>query len=292
MSNIDDRPVGIKSSTSIPEFVQGEQNIANSINDILENRLVHKLWSVRSKAFDELLQIIQSQNPSPILQETNKWPKYLADPNPAVLEKVILALQAYISHRKQYSPDEIRELIVPIIEKGITSSKNTVKMISINCILEISDASKEFNEILDCCTILTSKTIKIQIASAQCLTALIAKFGTKEINIKPLLHTFEILANSPNPTVRQEVLLFYKAIYKWMGNSILPLISNLKPVQQDELIKMFSLDEAVKLENNSKEAHQNIAEHDHSNEIDVATSLDIDISEFQNPSDCLPKFNQ
>ena len=56
----------------------------------------------------------------------------------------------------------------------------------------------------------------------------IGNYGVKKVKVKPFLSVAETLSSSSNPQMRGEVMNFYKESYKWLGEALKPLITNLK----------------------------------------------------------------
>lgn len=49
------------------------------------------------------------------------------------------------------------------------------------------------------------------------VTAWLAAYGTKKVNLKPLLPIMENFAASTVPAIKQEALNFYRECYRWYG---------------------------------------------------------------------------
>ena len=66
----------------------------------LDERLVSKAWMVRKTAFEELTATISKfgYNTSNSMMQTHasKWAKYLTEPNPGAMEKVLECFHTYI----------------------------------------------------------------------------------------------------------------------------------------------------------------------------------------------------
>jgi hypothetical protein len=56
----------------------------------------------------------------------------------------------------------------------------------------------------------------------------VGNFGVKKVKVKPFLSIAETSAGSSNPQLRGETMNFYKECYKWLGEALKPLITNLK----------------------------------------------------------------
>lgn len=95
---VDELPVG-KGAGDNPFGAENEQPptaapAGNADDDKpLPDRLVSKAWAVRKTAFEELNVIINKfdkGSANEVMNEhASKWPKYLVEPNPGALEKVL-----------------------------------------------------------------------------------------------------------------------------------------------------------------------------------------------------------
>jgi hypothetical protein len=56
-------------------------------------------------------------------------------------------------------------------------------------------------------------------------------FGPKVINIKPLIKKMPVLLEDRDKGVREEGKMMVVEIYRWIGDSLKPQLSSLKPVQ-------------------------------------------------------------
>ena len=103
---VDDLPVGGGGGAN-PFGAENEQPPAmaaapkNDDDDKpLDERLISKAWATRKKAFEDLQAIIGKFDPgtnNEIMNEhASKWPKYLVEPNPGAMEKVLECFQTYI----------------------------------------------------------------------------------------------------------------------------------------------------------------------------------------------------
>lgn len=102
---VDELPVG-KGAGGNPFGAENEQPpsaqpAANADDDKpLQDRLVSKTWAVRKTAFEELNGTItkfDKATANDVMNEhSSKWPKYLLEPNPGALEKVLECFGTFI----------------------------------------------------------------------------------------------------------------------------------------------------------------------------------------------------
>ena len=101
---VDDMPVGGGGGANpfSSENEQAPTQAAGNADDDkpLDQRLVSKAWAVRNTAFEELVAIIGKFEPgtnNEVMNEhASKWAKYLAEPNPGALEKVLECFSVFI----------------------------------------------------------------------------------------------------------------------------------------------------------------------------------------------------
>ena len=92
---MDDQPVGGGSGPGPKEFADdGPAAKANPDADKpLDQRLISKTWSIRKEAFEELMgqmkKLSENSSKGLMAEHASNWAKYLAEPNPGALEKVL-----------------------------------------------------------------------------------------------------------------------------------------------------------------------------------------------------------
>ena len=190
----------------------------------LEERLVSKAWASRKSAFEELqgtiIKFLPKTNNELMHEHSDKWPKYLVDPNPGALEKVIECFQTYIDKCDPPILANIQDKIyMPMLDKCMGAAKPTIKAKSLDSMLLLFEVSENFGEdTLDAFqAILKSNKPKIALTAMTLLAALMKAFGLKKFN--PARFGPQILAgaNSSAPAMRNEAMNCYKAIFLWLG---------------------------------------------------------------------------
>ena len=106
---------------------------------------------MRKTAFEELLATIgkfeAGTNNSLMNEHASKWAKYLAEPNPGALEKVLECFQVYIDKCDPPLLASIQNSIyAPIMDKCLGAAKPSLKTKSMECMLLYFEVSENFGD--------------------------------------------------------------------------------------------------------------------------------------------------
>ena len=106
---------------------------------------------MRKTAFEELQATIgkfeAGTNNSLMNEHASKWAKYLAEPNPGALEKVLDCFQVYIDKCDPPLLASIQNSIyAPIMDKCLGAAKPTLKTKSMECMLLYFEVSENFGD--------------------------------------------------------------------------------------------------------------------------------------------------
>ena len=118
-------------------------------------------------------------------EHSDKWPKYLLEPNPGAMEKVIECFSTYIDKCSPAILSSIQDKIyMPVIDKCMGAAKATIKTKSLECMLLLFEVSENFSEdTLDAFqAILKSTKPKIALTAMTLLAALMKAYGLKKFN--------------------------------------------------------------------------------------------------------------
>ena len=77
----------------------------------------------------------------------------------------------------------------------------------------------------------TNKQPKIVTACCRLIREALRDFGSKVIQLKPVVRSFGKLLEHSDKNVREEAKLLAVELYRWIGNALKPSLSNIKPVQ-------------------------------------------------------------
>ena len=117
----------------------------------LDERLVSKAWATRKAAFEELQGIISKfdsgTNNEVMNEHSKKWAKYLVEPNPGAMEKVLECFQTYIDKCDPALLATFQNAIYPpVMDKCLGAAKPTLKAKAMECMLLFFEVSESFGE--------------------------------------------------------------------------------------------------------------------------------------------------
>ena len=212
----------------------------------LQDRLKHKNWRIRSEAYLELANQIETQESSTVLSSLLLDPlsKYIGDPNPMAQESALVLIETILNTEgkiKIVGP-KIGDMVTALIDKCVGSSRLNIHEKGLDLLLELSDSElgpNVIDSIVENSGHPTSH--RIVIASMKTLCAVIRRCGADDLNIDKMFAAVEKQAiNSTNSNVRTESLQVYKEVYPYLKDEIYRYMTNLKPIQQEELKQEFS----------------------------------------------------
>ena len=154
---VDDMPVGGGAGRNpydagdMDELSPWQTLIGADYDKPLDKRLVSKAWVTRKTAFEELQGIISKFEPSTNNQVMNehaaKWAKYLAEPNPGAMEKVLECFKTYIDKCDSSILASFQNSIYPpMLDKFLCAAKPTLKTKAMECMLLFFEVSENFEE--------------------------------------------------------------------------------------------------------------------------------------------------
>lgn len=245
-----ERPLGGKGNYGIPPEATPNYEPGNSEDTpeeageeesgTIEKRLESKMWKTRDKAVDELFGLIQVD--SSVLRTYSSFVlKIVGDPHPAVQEKGFELFKAYFSQWPEFILSETENFTKGLIEKGITSAKPTIRQASTDILLDLFENQPINTQpyIQGVISTLDNKLPKIQTAGVSYSISLLNTFGARVVPFNTFLPYIEKFAAGSNAGLRTEALNYFKELYKWVREIVLPSLQGLKKPQQVELQKAF-----------------------------------------------------
>ncbi|TIC50770.1 ARM repeat-containing protein [Wallemia mellicola] len=213
----------------------------------LNERVKHSSWKARLSAYTELIDHFKksASDDDPIfkpwLSDVELLRKFVTDTNAAAQDKGIEALIELLKQSGQNAASLSSELSKPTIEKGFNASRPATKLKAIELSLSFVEVEGTADTVIS--SIIESLAAKQPKLVATCVTALkelVSQFGFKPIsNTKPLLKSLTKIFGHSDKTVRSEGTLLTQSIYTYLGQSLFPLLEELKPVQVKELKEGF-----------------------------------------------------
>jgi cytoskeleton-associated protein 5 len=202
----------------------------------LEDRLDSKVWKTRAQAYEELADMITSGT------EIERWAgmiaKWVGDAHPGAQESALqLAVRVVREKPSVMQGETAIETAKTAVEKGLASTKASIKAAASELIIGIFEALEDGWEpfTLAISALLEQKNVKVQSAGLSAFTLLLSSFGPSDLPLKQWLPAVERLCSSPNPTVRSDSLRFLREAFRWLSDSLPPLLPHLKKDQLEEL---------------------------------------------------------
>ncbi|XP_014295332.1 protein mini spindles isoform X1 [Microplitis demolitor] len=269
----------------------------------VEDRCVHKSWKARVHGYDECTKkfgcIDDEKSP-----EWNKFlgliKKFVVDSNVAAQEKGLEAALTFIENAA-CAGKTVGEVMSGIVNKCIAAPKAKTKDLAVQITLMYIEIEKHETVQEELLKGTEAKNPKIVAGCINTLTLSLREYGSKVINIKPLIKKMPGFLEDRDKIVREEGKLMVIEIYRWIGAPIKQQLNTLKPVQMSELeVEFAKLDGAKphptrylrsqKPKNvvaESAAAEGDDADDDEENEEEAAD--DIDPYELIDPVDILSK---
>jgi len=235
--SLDDIPIPGKGSYDLDDDLLAEE-IPEEDSGPLESRLESKVWKARAQAYEELAELMVSGKEP----ECSRWggmiSKWVGDAHPGAQESALhLALQLVAAQPRLMQGDTALETAKTAVEKGLVSTKASIKAASSELIISLFEALEEGWEAftVGIAALVEGKNVKVQSAALQAFTLLLSAFGPADLPLKQWLPVVERLSVSANPTVRSDALRFLREAFRWLNDSLPPLLPHLKKDQLEEL---------------------------------------------------------
>ncbi|XP_058791056.1 protein mini spindles isoform X2 [Phymastichus coffea] len=208
----------------------------------VEDRCLHKLWKARLHGYEECTKTFRciDDEKSP---EWNKFlglvKKFVIDSNAAAQERGLEAVLAFVENAA-VAGKTANDVVSGIVTKCIAAPKAKTKDLAIQIILMFIEIEKQEAVQEELIKGTEVKNPKIVSACISTLTLALREFGTKVINVKPLMKKIPILLEDRDKAVRDETKALTIEIYRWIGTPLKSQLNVLKPLQLSELEMEFN----------------------------------------------------
>ncbi|KAK0049616.1 cytoskeleton-associated protein 5 [Biomphalaria pfeifferi] len=207
-----------------------------------EEKCQHKAWKARVAGYEEATKLFNGLDEKS--QEFTRYggllKKFVTDSNAVAQEKGLEAVLAFVEN----APTNIcartcNEVVSGIVTKCMNASKQKTKDNGTEIIMLYIEAEKP--DIVQECLMagMENKQPKIVVGCVQAVTSALRDFGTKVIQVKPLLKLLPKLLDDRDKTVRDETKQLVIELYRWIGAALKPQMTNFKPIQVQELETEF-----------------------------------------------------
>uniref|UniRef100_A0A2S2Q544 Cytoskeleton-associated protein 5 n=1 Tax=Sipha flava TaxID=143950 RepID=A0A2S2Q544_9HEMI len=207
----------------------------------IEERCIHKLWKARISGYEEAIKVFgQLDEKAP---EWNKFTgiikKFVIDSNAVAQEKGLEATLVFVENSAT-AGRTAGDIMTGLITKCYGAPKAKTKDIAIQITLMLIEIEKQDIVIEELIKGMDHKFPKIVSTCIKAATQSIKEFGSKVLNIKPLLKKLQPILEDRDKSVRDEAKLLAIEIYSWIGSTpVKANLANLKPLQIQELEAEF-----------------------------------------------------
>jgi protein STU2 len=213
----------------------------------LPDRFAHKNWKVRKEGYEAAAKEFEvtpdESDPTfrPFIFDPGLWKNAASDSNVAAQQEGLAALCAFLKYGGHQAASRSRSSVVqPIYEKGLSSTRAAAKANSIEALLLYVEIDKPDLVIEELLPALSHKQPKIIAATLAAFTSIFHNFGVKIVDPKPVLKSLPKVFGHADKNVRAEASNLSVELYRWLKDAMKPVFwSELKPVQQQDLEKMF-----------------------------------------------------
>lgn len=224
----------------------------------LTDRWVHKVWKVRKQAYEEAAKLFEltpdEHDPTfrPFNQDPSLWKGAVGDSNVAAQSDGIAAFCAFLKFGSKENCVRSRgQVVTPICEKGLISTRPATKASSIEALLLLVELDVPGPIIEDILPAISNKQPKVVAAALAALTTIYHNYGCKTCDPKPVLKTLPKVFGHADKNVRAEATNLAVEFYRWLREAMKPMFwGDLKPTQQTDLEGQF---EKMKAEGPAKQ---------------------------------------
>ncbi|KAI1770542.1 armadillo-type protein [Hypoxylon cercidicola] len=273
----------------------------------LTDRWVHKVWKVRKGAYEEASKQFEltpdEHHPAfrPFNQDPGLWKGAVADSNVAAQTDGIAAFCTFLKFGGKEGCIRSRgQVVTPIVEKGLVSTRPTTKASSVEALLLLIELDTAGPIIEDILPAISAKQPKVIAAALAALTTIFHNYGCKVADPKPVLKILPKAFGHADKNVRAEATNLAVEFYRWLRDAMKPMFwGDLKPTQQSDLEAQF---EKIKAEPPPKQerllrsqqaamarAPPPGAEEDEADEDGDDEPVEVDAFDLAEPQDVLSK---
>ncbi|XP_071809133.1 cytoskeleton-associated protein 5-A-like isoform X2 [Asterias amurensis] len=207
----------------------------------IDEQCVHKVWKARLHGYEEAVKIfgrITEEKSPEFSKYAGLLKKFVTDSNAVAQEKGLDAVIAFLE-RAALAPRTCGEVVSAIVIKCLNSPRTKTREKASEIIMIYLELEKQEVVMEELLKGFTNKQPKIVTACCRLIREALRDFGSKVIQLKPVVRSFGKLLEHSDKNVREEAKLLAVELYRWIGNALKPSLSNIKPVQMKELEEEF-----------------------------------------------------
>lgn len=207
----------------------------------VDERCVHKLWKARVDGYEEAAKMFRAidDEKSP---EWNKFlglmKKFVIDSNALAQEKGLEAALVFVENCG-HAGKTVGEVIGGIVTKCLGAPKAKTKDLGIQIALMYVEIEKHDQVIEELIKGFDQKNPKIVATCVSTVLLALREFGSKVVNVKPLVKRIPALLSDRDKAVRDESKQLTVEIFRWIGPVFKAQIASLPQVVLTELEAEF-----------------------------------------------------
>lgn len=208
-----------------------------------EDKCGHKVWKARLAGYEEVIKLfatIDNEKSPEFTKYGGLMKKIVTDSNAVAQEKGLEAVICFIENAATtIAVRTIGEVVSGVVTKCLSATKQKTKEKGVEIIMLYFELDKP-DAVQECLMAgLENKNPKVVVGCIQCLREALRGFGTKVVQVKPLLKFLPKLLDDRDKTVRDETKQLVIELYRWIGAALKPQMTNFKPIQVQELEEEF-----------------------------------------------------
>ncbi|CAH0561278.1 unnamed protein product [Brassicogethes aeneus] len=214
----------------------------------VDEKCVHKLWKARVCGYEEvttLFRQIDDEKSPEFSKYLGLVKKFVIDSNAMGQEKGLEATLAYVENYA-LAGKTVSEVMSGIVTKCIAAPRTKTRELALQVTLMYIEIEKQEAVMEELVKGMEQKNPKIVAACIQAATTALREFGSKIIQVKPLVKKITTLFADRDKSVRDEARQMVIEMYRWIGPALKTQLTNLQPVQITELEAEFGKIEGQK----------------------------------------------
>ncbi|XP_058054357.1 protein mini spindles [Anopheles bellator] len=207
----------------------------------IDERCVHKLWKARVDGYEEAAKVFRTIDD----EKSPEWNKYLglikkfvADSNAVAQEKGLETALVFVENSGN-AGKTVGEVMSGIVAKCIGAPKTKTKELAVQITLMYIEIERQDVVLEELLKGTEQKNPKIVAACVAAVTLALREFGSKVLNIKPIVKRLPAILTDRDKSVRDESKTLTVEIYRWIGAAFKSQIASLPPVLLAELEAEF-----------------------------------------------------
>lgn len=180
------------------------------------------------------------------VRRDTEWPRRaVTDSNAVAQEKGVQLVSVYARLGGRSATRCRPDCLAPLAEKCLAfSARKGTREAAVECLIgwasNEADADKGEGLVTGLVEGLNAKQPKVVAGCVSALDALVAGFGVRTINPKPILKSLAKIFGHADKAVRAEGTSLVQTLYTFLGPALDPSLAELKPVQVKELHEAFA----------------------------------------------------